>query len=43
MEEWQERLVEEKTDLDTKLFRLNSFLDTDQFYSLDSPFREPFC
>lgn len=35
MEPYQQRVVDEKADLDAKLQRLNGFFDTDTFAKLD--------
>lgn len=34
MEAYQERVVNEKTELDNKIFRLKTFIDSDQMKSL---------
>ena len=35
MQEFQQRVVDEKTELDLKISKLESFLDTELFRSLD--------
>lgn len=35
MKEYQKRVVEEKTDLDSKLIKLNNFIESDKFEDVD--------
>jgi len=35
MKEYQKRVVEEKTDLDNKLIKLNNFIESDKFEEQD--------
>ena len=37
MEDWQKRVIDEKEDLDKKIFKLNEFLDSDEFYEMEGP------
>jgi hypothetical protein len=40
MKEYQKRVVEEKTDLDNKLVKLNNFIESDRFEDVDEEEQE---
>jgi hypothetical protein len=40
MKEYQKRVVEEKTDLDNKLVKLNNFIESDRFEDIDEEEQE---
>jgi len=40
MKEYQKRVVEEKTELDNKLVKLNNFIESDRFEDIDEEEQE---